>query len=317
MLDAITDALNAPRKFLWEMIPGLHDAGTGEAYSGSQVASNALGLDPESLWAKGLGFGLEALGDPLPGLVGLGGRAVKAGLGLAGKAAKGVKSALGAGPGNVSKMRGVRDQISVLDDFVPSRRVPEMSRGRMSGQAPWMKLDEAGQFATDEGAGLFRQAVSQAAEGFADDPALAGLAFPRQQMVFLGRGASPMVRGHELGHGVVGQAVNAGDARHLRGLSRVAAELQMMPGDFAKGIGNVADEAAQYARESRRGGLLPQVRGAWRFLMNPEASYVRQFAQDSPLAASLYGHFPEIARGLGAGALGAGAAAAAYPFMGE
>lgn len=80
MLDNVLDALSAPRRALWQMIPGLHDSATGDALSGSQVAQNAFGTDPEGIWGKALGLGLETFGDPLPLLSGLATRGAGAGL---------------------------------------------------------------------------------------------------------------------------------------------------------------------------------------------------------------------------------------------
>lgn len=54
----VGEAMQAPRRLLWKDILGLPE-------SGSEVLSQKFGMNPESFVTKGLGFGLETLGDPL------------------------------------------------------------------------------------------------------------------------------------------------------------------------------------------------------------------------------------------------------------
>ena len=57
-LGTVGEAMQAPRKFLWRDVLGLPESGT-------ELLSQKFGMNPESMLTKGLGFGLEALGDPL------------------------------------------------------------------------------------------------------------------------------------------------------------------------------------------------------------------------------------------------------------
>lgn len=119
MLDELIDVLSAPQRLLWQALPGLHDAETGEAYRGSQVAGDALGLDPEGVWAKALGFGAEAALDPLNLLGGLAVKGVR-------RAAKGATEAnlardtllaKGAMPEEAAALTKVRNELGPVRTY--------------------------------------------------------------------------------------------------------------------------------------------------------------------------------------------------------
>jgi hypothetical protein len=57
VLGTVGDYLQAPRKLAWGAL-GLPDTGTG-------VLQKYAGMDPDSVWTKALGTGLEVAGDPL------------------------------------------------------------------------------------------------------------------------------------------------------------------------------------------------------------------------------------------------------------
>jgi hypothetical protein len=97
-LSDVADVLQAPKNYLWSVMPGLHDE-QGNPYTGAQVAQHAFGTDPDSFWGRALGFGLDVAGDPLNLLFPFAARGVGAaakGLGLLGEGAEAAGAAAGA-----------------------------------------------------------------------------------------------------------------------------------------------------------------------------------------------------------------------------
>lgn len=119
MLDELIDALSAPQRLMWQVVPGLHDAETGQAYSGAQVANHLTGADPEGLWGKALGVAAEAALDPINLLGGLAVKGVR-------RAAAGAKEAnlareallaKGAMPEEVALLTKVRNEAGPLRTY--------------------------------------------------------------------------------------------------------------------------------------------------------------------------------------------------------
>jgi hypothetical protein len=61
--------LDLPRQGLYRLLPGFHDD-EGNPLTGSQVAGNALDIDPDSLGGRIAGVGLDTVADPLTWLAG-------------------------------------------------------------------------------------------------------------------------------------------------------------------------------------------------------------------------------------------------------
>jgi hypothetical protein len=92
-LGGVSDVLSAPRRMLWNGVAGA--LGTDAPDSGSELLGR-LGMDKDSMLTHALGFGVEAMTDPMTYAGGLLGRLTGRGLGAitgAGKAAAATEAA--------------------------------------------------------------------------------------------------------------------------------------------------------------------------------------------------------------------------------
>jgi hypothetical protein len=271
MLEELGNALSAPRRWLWGMLPGLHDPDSGEAYTGHQVAQH-LGMDADSPWTTALGVGLEAAGDPLNLAIPLAGRAV----GAAGKALA----------GGAEGMMPLRRAFTVAKDAAP---VGESAAGRAVmtarpiGPAPLADVADAlGDFSKHLGEG------SNVTASY----------YPGGKVAVVPQGASAATRRHETVHGMIDALRTGGDAPAPL-LMRGTAALQRSPSPFVRGLGEVADEFTAHALAPH--DALQGLGSGLKFLLSGSPDYARQIGHVSPLVGALYGNLPYLAAGTAAG----------------
>jgi hypothetical protein len=327
ILDTAADVLQAPKNFLWGMIPGLHDDDTGQAYSGSQVAGNLFGTDPDSVWNKALGFGIDVAGDPLTWaapLIGKGVGAAARGLGLMGDAAgAGASAAADAASSAYSPMKNLRNTFGMmtnmadvpggLADATTSGLVDSGSLGRRVFQTPGGRMIGELSGAIDpEGALEAMKAVESPMASRRMGGAFLPFTPDTPGSTGMGFSTGPLSRRHEVVHGLINAASKGGDASGLPLSMRVPAWLQQ-PGSssISQGLGEILNEAAAHSAESRTFG--GQLGNYMNFLANPDPGYYSQVADHSPAVAAAWQSLPYAT----AGGLAAGTAAAAYPYMGN
>jgi hypothetical protein len=302
VLDEIVNTLQAPKKWLWGMLPGLHDEQTGEAYTGAQVAHNAFGTDPEGVWGKALGLGLDIAGDPL-NLIGAGvGRAI-GGLGkLAGVGGEAATAAAEAGGGAYSAMRPLRQTFGMVKGVqpLPAEFADEAIAAMNAGTGGRMVADQAGKF-VGQSTGPIRSRLL-AGEALAQDAADVGGAFYPKAGFGIAE-ANPLTARHETIHGLIDAATKSGNSAGLPLAMRVPAALQGSSSPFLQGWGNLLNEAAAHSGAVR--GYWPQLGEYANFLLNPDslgrAGYVAQAAEKSPLAAAMFQTMPYMAPATAAG----------------
>ena len=271
MLQELIDALQAPKKFLWSMVPGLHDPNTGEAYSGAQVAQNAFGTDPQSVWGKALGFGLDVAGDPLNLIAPMAVRGVGAlgrGLGLLGEGAGAAAQGAGAvaqGAGTAADVAGATAQgagaaaDAATNAFNPAMRGLRNTFGMVKGwqDVPDELLASAGDMASsgtlprrmvmDPTATMFGETTGPIHRGFLGD-VLSEAADPLASadvgggfygitgggpgdVTGIGYSTDPISNRHELIHGLVNAAAETGNMSGLPLSVRVPATMYRYAGE--------------------------------------------------------------------------------------
>lgn len=317
MLEELGNALSAPRRWLWGMLPGLHDD-AGNALSGSQVATNAFGMDPESPWTKALGFGLEVAGDPMNLAVPMLGRGVSAlaGLKYAAPAAEAAGEATNAfNPA----MKGLRDTFGMVKRLQPlpaelaeeARTMTDVPR-RMAaylGETP-MVGETTGPMSRSA-AGFMADNVPDIMSGRIGGT-FAGIENNAKGVTGIGLSTNPITNRHEVVHGLINAAADTGNTAGLPLSMKVPANIYRYGG--WKGVpgatGRMFDEAAAHAAEGR--GFLNQLGRYGDFFMDPHPSYLDAEAQLSPLVAAMHRNFRHVAPATLAG----GAYLGAQPFFG-
>jgi hypothetical protein len=323
VLDEVLDALQKPKQWAWQ---GIHSilGGQGEAPQNGQELMTRMGMDPDSVWTKALGFGADVLGDPLTyaaplagkaagGLARLGGFAADA---LTGSGAPGVANLLAArrgfgaakgitaaaGPEFAEAAAALRPGgAGVLKDVMNPRPL-EGVLAKTTGAVPF-----------EQQAALQRGGLSRIA-GQLDEFGAAGAYSPESKMAYLAAEADPAARlatqRHELMHGLIHQA---GTGAPLNFPARIAGRMTYSGQPFQEGLGMILNEALAHGAESR--GLTGQAMGALNFLTNPHPDYVRRALMLSPDAANLWQGFQGASRAA-PWALAAGVPTAAGVYMG-
>jgi hypothetical protein len=312
MLQEIADLLSAPKRALWSVLPGLHDDQTGEAYTGSQVAHNAFGTDPDSFWGKALGFGLDVAGDPLNLIFPMAARgagALTKALGVGGEAAEAAS--------NYSRLKNLRGQFGMLNNVAPidADLAPAVQAAADANQLGNRAVvgtngamsDWIGNYTGPQSnLAALNKPVQKYAERAAMEPGagayLTEVGSPNTGVAVAG---SPRIMRHEITHGMIDAAAKSGDVSGLPLSMRIPATLQQSDMPFLKGLGVITDEAAAHANEVR--GAFGQADNYLKFLLEPNPGYYRQVAKASPMAASMWQTAPYVgAAGLSGGGYLAG-----------
>lgn len=212
MLSEILDSLSAPRKLAWSAL--------GLPESGSEILSQYLGMDPESIGTQLLGAGLESVGDPLTYLLPAGAgltakflpkaaRAVTspASRAIASGLAKGeegyfdinrVAKLLGISPSEIIHSPNTAESIGALDDIL---RSPKFSQFSAASHPDLAKIVDAYQ----EGSGKFNRLLQQGGSLESSLPEIQSLQsaalqskIPENMMVYRGSGGLGKYRASDL-----------------------------------------------------------------------------------------------------------------------
>jgi hypothetical protein len=313
-LGRVGDVLDTPRRLAWQGVNTLLGNENGPE-NGADLLSRA-GMDPESVWTKALGMGVDALTDPTTYLGGLIGR----GVGAAAKAA--VK------PG-VKNLLNARRQFAAVKDV----GMPAIGEGLADAAARTARGREAAHVISGElGMGrvvgpLEEQAYNQLTKhGELDhiasemmprrgQPSTGGMYSDSMNAALTRYGAPNEFVRHELMHGITHNG-GGGLPQKLLG------KMYESESPFVNSLGFIGDEALAHGAEAH--GLGKQMSGAWDFLVHPQPYYQDVIARSSPAAADLWKRGraavkspPRSPSWLAAAAGVPAAAGAAYSLQGE
>lgn len=314
--------LSAPRKALLGLVnSGASALGLGEVLpeDGGSFTSK-LGMDPESVWSKALGFGYETLTDPLTYLGGTlakgAGKALGFGSEAAGAANSGAKT-LSAGSDvaqtGISSLKPLRQQFTVLkgSKIEPPTKW-DISRGDLAGYdlpakavGP-LNVDSA---IAERAHDMFKALQPEGMKGsyfpaMTDDVRSRIKAAGRVPVEKVALGVDRTAQRHETVHGMI-DALRAGiPSPNAPMIMRVPARLQQSQNPFIRGLGEIGDELAAHTLMEK--GLSNRVRNGSKFLFSGHPAYVDQISQINPLAAELYRYGLMGAGATGGAGIGAG-----------
>lgn len=282
-LGRVGDVLDTPRRLAWQGINSILGNEDGPE-NGADLLSRA-GMDPESVWTKALGMGVDALTDPLTYAGGFIGRGI-------GKAANAVSKIGKPGVANVLKAR--RNFAAVKDVGFPAtgesfadaaERIAKGGDGLnvLPGRHALGRVVGPMHESTIES--LAAGGLDDIAWDFGTNPAVKGMYDARLPAAFTAPGAKPEVIRHELVHGLNREAARESGAG-LSLASKAIGSSYKTHNPFLTAMGIVGDEALAHGAHSR--GVGNQIAGATEFLKNPHPHYVRQVSALSPEAGNLW-----------------------------
>jgi hypothetical protein len=318
LLGQVGDALAMPRKLLWSGANALYNAATGSSgeapESGTELLGR-LGMDPDSPWTKALGFGVEALTDPLTYAGGLLGRA-------GGAAAKGLGGA-SEGGGAFSAMRNLRGGVGVVKNVkaVTPEIADEVASVAARGGAKGLTISPDNRFIGRQAVASANPAANSRRVGelgryFEASPATEGGFLENARTMYFPDTLPPEFLPEALRHEGTHAMRDSLVRMYKQGLPapqgtplplRATARMYASDNRLAHALGQIADEATAYGMSQK--GALNKILGTTDFLLDTNPAYISQFQENgSPLAATIYRSLPYLAAGAG----GAGTAVPAY-----